>query len=117
MNFKALALAASLAFTPAAVFAQTTAAPAATSNTPPPTINQRKENQQDRIAQGIKSGQLTAGEASHLEKQEAGVNKEEAGMRAQDNGHLTKQDRKTLNQQQNVESKRIYRDRHNGRKA
>ena len=26
------------------------------------TINQRRENQQDRIAQGVKSGQLTAGE-------------------------------------------------------
>src|SRR5215471_1338002 len=25
-------------------------------------INQRKENQQDRIAQGVKSGELTAGE-------------------------------------------------------
>jgi hypothetical protein len=119
MNFKAFALAASLALTPAAVFAQTTAAPAATPNTPATskTINQRKDNQQDRIAQGVNSGQLTAGETSHLEKQEAGINKEEAGMRAQDNGHLTKQDRKTLTQQQNAESRRIYREKHNGRKS
>ncbi len=36
-------------------------------------------------------------------------------MRAQDNGHLTKQDRKTLTHQQNVESRRIYRDKHNAR--
>ena len=35
-------------------------------------------------------------------------------MRAQDNGHLTKTDRKTLHQQQNQESRRIYRDKHNG---
>jgi hypothetical protein len=78
-----------------AIFAQ---APATT--TPPPTINQRKENKQDRIAQGIKSGQLTAGETSRHEYQEAGINKEEQGMRAQgDNGHLTKQDRKTIKQQ------------------
>ncbi len=28
---------------------------------PDPTIAQRKENQQDRIAQGVKSGQLTRG--------------------------------------------------------
>ena len=34
---------------------------------PPGTIHQRKENQQDRIAQGVKSGQLTAGETAHLE--------------------------------------------------
>lgn len=38
-------------------------------------------------------------------------------MRAEDNGHLTRQDRKTLRTQQNQESKRIYRDKHNGRKG
>ncbi|HXC64536.1 MAG TPA: hypothetical protein VNZ67_09260, partial [bacterium] len=59
--------------------------------------------------------QLTAGETSRLEHQEAGINKEERGMRAQDNGHLTKTDRKTLHQQQNQESRRIYRDKHNGK--
>jgi len=90
--------------------------PAASAPAKPATINQRKENQQDRIAQGVKSGQLTAGETAHLEHQEAGINKEERGMRAQDNGKLTKQDRKTLNKQQNQESRRIYRDKHNARK-
>jgi hypothetical protein len=78
-------------------------------------INQRKENQQDRIAQGVKSGRLTAGETARLEHQQAGINKEERGMRAQDNGHLTQADRKTLHQQQNQESRRIYRDKHNGK--
>lgn len=77
------------------------------------TIHQRKVNQQDRIAQGLKSGQMTAGEAATVEKQEAGINKEEAGMRAQDNGHLTSQDKSTLTSQQNVESKDIYADKHN----
>jgi hypothetical protein len=77
-------------------------------------INARKENQQDRIAQGVKSGQLTAGETSKLEHQEAGINKEERGMRAEDNGHLTAQDRHTLAAHQNQESRRIYRDKHNG---
>jgi hypothetical protein len=80
------------------------------------TINERKTDQQDRIAQGVKSGQLTAGETSKLEHQEAGINKEESGMRAQDNGKLTGQDKKTLTRQQNAESKRIYRDKHNARK-
>jgi hypothetical protein len=108
MNLTRLALAATLILSPAAIFAQ---APSSA------TINQRKENQQDRIAQGVKSGQLTAGETSHLEHQEAGINKEEKGMRAQDNGHLTKQDKKTINQQQNQESKRIHRDKHNAKKA
>ena len=116
MKLAKLALIASLTLTPAAIFAQAT-----TTTTPTPgqnnhNINERKTDQQDRIAQGVKSGQLTAGETSHLEKQEAGINKEEAGMRAQDNGKLTKQDRKTLHQQQNQESRRIYRDKHNARK-
>ena len=117
MKLTKLALAATLALAPLASFAQN----AAPQTTPTPgkndhNINQRKENQQDRIAQGVKSGQLTAGETSRLEKQEAGINKEERGMRAQDNGHLTKQDRKTLHRQQNQESRRIYRDKHNAKK-
>ena len=79
------------------------------------TINARKENQQDRIQQGVKSGELTKGETKHLEGQERAINREERNMRAQDNGHLTKQDRKTIAQQQNQESKRIYRDKHNAK--
>ena len=31
-------------------------------------IQKRKENQQDRIAQGVKSGQLTAGETARLDR-------------------------------------------------
>jgi len=78
-------------------------------------IHQRKGAQQQRIAQGVHSGQLTAGETSRLEHQEKGINREERGMRAQDNGHLTRQDRQTIHHQQNQESRRIYRDKHNGR--
>jgi hypothetical protein len=115
MNLTRFALIATLTLAPAAIFAQTTTTPTP-APAKPATINQRKENQQDRIAQGVKSGQLTAGETSRLEHQEAGINKEERGMRAQDNGKLSKQDRKTLNKQQNQESRRIYRDKHNARK-
>ena len=78
--------------------------PAAAQTTPataPATINQRKENQQDRIANGIQSGQLTAGETRNLEKKESEMNQEEHDMRKLDNGHLTAADRATLNQQQN----------------
>jgi hypothetical protein len=106
MKLASFAIAVTLALTPAVVFAQT--AP----NRPDPTINQRKANQQDRIAQGVKSGELSAGQAARLEHQEAGINKEERGMRAQGNGHLTSQDRKVIHHQQNVESHRIYRAKH-----
>jgi len=62
--------------------------PAAPSPTPAtekkadPSIAQRKENQQDRIANGVKSGQLTAGETANLEKKEAAINKETRADRA-----------------------------------
>ena len=76
-------------------------------------IQDRKENQQDRIGQGVQSGQLTAGETSNLEKKEAAINQEEHAMRKLDNGKLTTADKKTLTQQQNQMSKQIYQDKHN----
>jgi hypothetical protein len=91
------------------------AAAQTTPATPPATINQRKENQQDRIANGIQSGQLTAGETRNLEKKESAINGEERDMRKLDDGHLTAADRATLHQQQNTVSKDIYQDKHNAR--
>jgi len=82
----------------------------------PETIHHRKMNQQARIRQGEKSGQLTRGETRHIEKKERALNHEERDMRKMDGGKLTKQDRKTLNQQQNQLSKQIYKDKHNKRK-
>jgi hypothetical protein len=93
-----------------AVFAQQAA-----SNNDPPTINERKENQQDRIANGVQSGQLTAGETKNLETKETALNKEEHAMRAADDGHLTAGDRAASNHQQNKLSRQIYNKKHNGR--
>ena len=76
-------------------------------------IAQRKENQQDRIAQGVKSGQLTAGETARLETKESRVNKETRTDRAADGGKLTSAEKKQVNNQQNRLSKDIYKDKHN----
>jgi len=84
--------------------------------TPPiqkPTINQRLENQQDRIAQGINSGQLTAGEAANLETKEAAINNEVRADRQANGGKLTQAERTQVNHQLNRTSKQIYRDKHN----
>ena len=90
---------------------------AAVQNTDPKSeVGKRAENQQDRIAQGIKSGQLTAGEASHLENKEAGINHEVAADRAANGGKLTGQEKAQVNRQQNNVSKQIYKDKHNGRR-
>lgn len=110
--------AALIAFCVPAAFAQSTGSSTSSGTADankPPTIQERKENQQDRIAQGIKSGQLTPGETKNLETKEAGLNKEERNMRAADDGHLTAADREKLNNQQNHLSNQIYNDKHNGR--
>jgi hypothetical protein len=88
---------------------------AAVQNTNPTSeVGKREENQQDRIAQGIKSGQLTSGEAAHLENNETKINNEVRNDRAANGGKLTPQEKKQVNRQQNHESKQIYRDKHNG---
>jgi len=90
---------------------------AAVQNTNPKSeVGKRAENQQDRIAQGIKSGQLTAGEAAHLESNETKINNEVRNDRAANGGKLTQQEKKQVNQQQNKESRQIYRAKHNGRR-
>jgi hypothetical protein len=90
----------------------TTTAPA-----PKPTIAQRKENQQDRIANGVQSGQLTAGETSKLETKEAAINGETRADRAANGGKLTAAEKQQINQQQNQVSKQIYNDKHNANTA
>jgi hypothetical protein len=82
-----------------------------------PSIAQRKENQQDRIAQGVKSGQLTAGETSNLETKEAAINGETRADRAANGGKLTQAEKTQINQQQNQLSKQIYNDKHNANTA
>jgi hypothetical protein len=99
-----------------AAFAQSGTTSTTPTDTDHATIQQRKENQQDRIAQGVKSGQLTAGETANLETKETDLNKEEHTMRADDNGKLTAADRAKLNRQQNHLSKQIYNKKHNDRK-
>jgi hypothetical protein len=78
-------------------------------------VNDRERNQQERIGQGVQSGSLTAGETAHLEKQEAGINKEVRQDRKANGGKLTPQEHAQVNRQQNRESNRIYRDKHNGK--
>jgi len=88
-----------------------------TSTQKQPTIAERKENQQDRIANGVKSGQLTAGETSNLESKEAAINGETRADRAANGGKLTPAEKQQINQQQNQVSKQIYQDKHNANTA
>ena len=78
-------------------------------------VGARQRNQQERIGQGIKSGQLTARESAHLENQQAHLNKEMHNDRAANGGKLTPAERRQVNHQENKTSKAIYDKKHNGR--
>jgi len=78
-------------------------------------INERQRNQQKRIGEGVENGSLTPGETAHLEKQEAAIHHEVKTDRKANGGALTAQERRQVNRQQNRESKRIYKDKHNGK--
>jgi hypothetical protein len=78
-------------------------------------VNKREQNQQNRIGNGAKSGQLTSGETRRLEHGEQRLQNNEKKDMAKDNGHLTKQDQRQLNREANHMSKRIYKDKHNAK--
>ena len=92
-----------------------TQAPAPSSPMPDPTVGQRRENQQDRMAQGIKSGQLSAGETAKLENQQKGINQQVKADRAANGGKLTAGEKAQVNKEQNQQSKNIYNKKHNAR--
>ena len=81
-----------------------------------PTVNQRLENQQDRIQAGQKDGQLTKGEDTRLKAGDAAIHAEEKVDRKANDGKLTTGEKKQLNRQLNQNSRHIYRARHNNRK-
>lgn len=76
-------------------------------------VNQRQQNQQNRIANGEKSGALTPRESARLERQQARINRSEKRDMAAHNGHLTKREQANLNRRQNRASASIYAKKHN----
>jgi hypothetical protein len=78
------------------------------------TIHGRERHQQARIAQGIRSGQLTPREAARLEGREAGLRAQEDHMRANHGGALTVRDRAVLRCEHDRLSGAIWRQKHDG---
>ena len=87
-------------------------APAAPLQRHAATINQRREHQQQRIGQGIRSGRLNARQGARLERREASIGRQERHMRFAARGHLTRTDRVRLNHRLNRTSRAIYRAKH-----
>lgn len=102
-----LGLAAALATAFAApVFAQT----GAPTTTPTATEVQRNVNQQQRIEDGLKTGQLNTREAGKLERGESKVEKMQAN--AEKNGTVSPREQARIDAAQNRESKAIYNQKH-----
>lgn len=75
-------------------------------------IHDRKELQQDRIANGVKNGSLTPHETSKLERKETRINRETRRDRRENGGKLTGTEKARVNHQQNRVSRDIYRQKH-----
>ncbi|HNY45715.1 MAG TPA: hypothetical protein PK586_00880 [Casimicrobium sp.] len=77
-----------------------------------PNINQTQANQSARIAKGEATGQLSKREAARLKAGQAKV----AGMKAaaKADGKVTRAERTAIKREQNQQSRRIARQKHDG---
>jgi len=72
-------------------------------------VNDRLQHQNKRIRKEVKEGELTKAQAAKLHKDDRQIRQEERDMASQNGGHITRQEQRTLNQQENGVSKQIGR--------
>ncbi|THJ24879.1 MAG: hypothetical protein CAF45_003555 [Nitrospira sp. CG24E] len=75
-----------------------------------PAIDQRQANQEQRIDQGVASGQLNKREANRLNRQQRHINKIED--KAKSDGVVTKKERARIGAAQNRASRHLAREKH-----
>lgn len=80
-------------------------------------VGDRRYNQQQRIANGIRNGQMGAGEATRAENRQMNINRQAGADRRANGGRLAPQERQQINRRQNNASRQIYRENHNDRRA
>jgi hypothetical protein len=94
-----------------AAFAQTAAAPAdgqwAKTHPRRDQVNDRLANQNRRINQQVREGEMGKGQAAKLHRQDRQIRKEERTMASMNGGHITKSEQRALNQQENHVSREI----------
>lgn len=78
-----------------------------------PRIDAREAHQQQRIANGVASGQLTAKETQHLEARESKLLADEKAAKA--DGVVTGKERAKLTREENRDSRAIYKAKHNSK--
>ena len=72
-------------------------------------VNGRLANQNRRIHQERKSGQITKAQAHQLHHEDHAIRREERTMASTNGGHITKAEKRSLNQQENQVSGQIGR--------
>ncbi len=70
-------------------------------------VNARLANQNRRITQERKAGEITRGQAHALRAQDHAIRKEERAMASTNGGHITKSEKRALNQQEKQVSREI----------
>jgi CRISPR/Cas system-associated endoribonuclease Cas2 len=70
-------------------------------------VNMRLATQNKRIKNEVKEGDLSHAQAATLHKDDRKIAQEERDMAQQNGSHITRQEQKALNQQENVVSKKI----------
>jgi Tfp pilus assembly protein PilV len=75
-----------------------------------PRVNNRQQNQHQRIKQGVRSGELTRRETGKLAREQRDVRQLERAYKS--DGKLTRAERVDLHQEQNQASRHIYNQKH-----
>lgn len=70
-------------------------------------VNDRLHHQNARIRDEVKEGDMSKAEAAKLHQDDRQIRREERDMASQNHGHVTRQEQKTLDQQENQVSKEI----------
>ncbi len=71
----------------------------------------RLNNEDNRIRDGRRDGQLSTRQARHLRREDRAIRSEERADATLNGGHITKGEQRQLNQQENDLSRQIHRDR------
>jgi uncharacterized membrane protein YebE (DUF533 family) len=77
-----------------------------------PIVDERQENQRDRIKQGVVSGELTRKEAAEAREDQRKVRRSE--RRAKADGEVTAKERARIHRKQNQASRELRRNKHDG---
>jgi hypothetical protein len=73
----------------------------------------REANQDQRVSNGLRSGQMTSGEAARATANQSRIDQQVHNDRTANGGTLTNQEHQQINREQNNQSRQIYNDNHN----